>query len=68
MLRRLTQPEHDLGEALADHTMVIDFRKPKILKGLVTKRGRNPGHRHGRIGAPVAHLIKQVAKLGCIIQ
>jgi hypothetical protein len=47
--------------------MVIDFRKPKILKGLISKRGRYFTQRIRWIGAPVSHLFEQRSKLGCII-
>ncbi|HEX4914569.1 MAG TPA: hypothetical protein VFV51_11445 [Vicinamibacterales bacterium] len=47
--------------------MVIDFRKPKILKGLISKRGRYSAQRIRWIGAAVSHLFEQRSKLGCIV-
>jgi hypothetical protein len=47
---------------------MIDFRKPKVLKGLVAQCGRDAPSRLSRSGPPVAHLFEQNTQLGCIIQ
>ena len=43
LIGRLAQPEYDLGKTLPDFTMVIDFGKAKVFKGLLPQSGQNAG-------------------------
>ena len=40
LIGRLAETQHDLRKALPDGSMVIDLGKPKVLKGLLAKRGQ----------------------------
>jgi hypothetical protein len=59
LLRRLPQAKDDFGESLADAAMVINLGKPKILKGLVAKRGRDQGQRVRRIRTALLDLLQE---------
>ena len=41
LIGRLAETQHDLGKALPNGSMVIDLGKPKVLKGLLAKRGQD---------------------------
>ena len=40
LFRGFAETQHDFWKALPDGPMVIDLGKPKILKGLLAKRGQ----------------------------
>ena len=48
----LAETQHDFRKALPDGSMVIDLGKPKILKGLLSKRSEDSraGGLRGRYG------------------
>ena len=68
LARRFAEPEDHFGEALADRAVVIDLRKPKVLKGLVPKSCKDAVERGGRVGSSFSHLVEKIAQCLCIIQ
>ena len=66
--RRLAEPEDHFGKALAERAVVVDLRKPKVLKGLVPKRCKNAVERGGGVGSSFSHLVEKVPQCLCVIQ
>ena len=59
LLRRLPQSEHDFGKALPHRAVVVHLGKPKVLKGLLAKRGQQPLVGVGRVGSAVVGPVEK---------
>jgi hypothetical protein len=66
--RGFSEPQDDFGETLADRAVVIDLRKPKVLKGLVPKSCKDAVESRRRVGASVANVSEESAQGSRIIK
>ncbi len=66
--RGFSESQDDFGETLADRAVVIDLRKPKILKGLVPKSCKDAVEGRRRVGASFANVSKQSAQSRSIVK
>ncbi len=68
LARGFSESQDHFREALPDRAVVIDLRKPKVLKGLVPKSCKDAVEGRGRVGASFANVIEEGAQCRCVIE